>query len=223
MPKNSFEDNFPWNDSNKWGVTTSPDTMKWATKAWEEGFLESKADHANLVDFNSTLESLHNKLKTQANATTQQESSTVEGPPKGGDRPPLGPAAQNRLPLDQYKVLRESGDAIADKCKVWVGSAGEERGKLGALCRRFLFMGGYTVRNHSRVRKSGRIQENPPIRGHEILNEVRSRQKAILRGNLPKGRGNGGTNTERTKGELRKMAFCATFTSGRPNPASTKN
>ena len=118
MPKHSFEENYPWNDSNKWGITTSPDTMKWATKAWEEGYLDSKADHANLVDFNSTLDSLHNKLKTQANATAaagaaQQESSTVEGTPiasySGGVRPPLGPAAQNRLPLDQYEVLRASG------------------------------------------------------------------------------------------------------------------
>ena len=50
-----------------------------------------------------------------------------------------GPAAQNRVPLDQYEALRASGDAIAEKCKIWVGVAGDERGKLGALCRRFLY------------------------------------------------------------------------------------
>ena len=55
-----------------------------------------------------------------------------------------GPAAQNRVPLDQYEALRASGDAITEKCKIWVGAAGDERGKLGALCPRFLYMGGYT-------------------------------------------------------------------------------
>ena len=71
MPKNSFEETYPWTDANKWGITTSPDTMKWATKAWDEGYLESKTDYTNLVDFNATLESLYNKLSTQRTQTQQ--------------------------------------------------------------------------------------------------------------------------------------------------------
>ena len=161
MPKNSFEETYPWTDANKWGITTSPDTMKWATKAWDEGYLESKTDYTNLVDFNATLESLYNKLSTQRTQTQQQQASTAatqqvdqsgisatEGTPgRGGVRPMgagPGPAAQNRVPLDQYEALRASGDAIAEKCKIWVGAAGDERGKLRALCRRFLYMGGHT-------------------------------------------------------------------------------
>ena len=64
MVKNSFEEHCPWTNSDRWGVTTSPDTMRWVTKAWEEGLVESNTDLANLEDFNSTLKSLHEKLKT---------------------------------------------------------------------------------------------------------------------------------------------------------------
>ena len=145
MPKHSYEDTYPWYDSNRWGVTASVDTMKWVIKTWDEGLLESESDYKNLVDFNSTLESLHNKLKTQTNGTNVQQ----EVSPGGAAATPIGgvktPAAgdRHRLPLDQYDTLKSSGDAIAEKCKIWVGSAGEERGKLGALCRRFLYMGGF--------------------------------------------------------------------------------
>ena len=83
--------------------------MKWATKAWEEGYLESKADHTNLVDFNSTLESLHNKLKTQVNATTtQQDSSTAEGTPRGGprqDQPPRTVCLLTNMRLLEHQVM----------------------------------------------------------------------------------------------------------------------
>ena len=121
--------------------------MKWATKAWDEGYLESKTDYTNLVDFNATLESLCNKLSTPRTQTQQQQATqqldqssigATEGTPgRGGVRPMgagPGPSAQNRLPLGQYEALRASGDAITEKCKIWVGAAGDERVRLGALC-----------------------------------------------------------------------------------------
>ena len=124
--------------------------MKWPTKGWDEGYLESKTDYTNLVDFNATLESLYNKLSTQRTQTQQQQASTAatqqvdqsgisatEGTPGRGVRPMgVGPgqAAQNRVLLNQYEALRASGDAIAEKCKIWVGAAGDERVRLGALC-----------------------------------------------------------------------------------------
>ena len=62
MPKHSFEETFPWTDANKWGFTLSSDTMKWVTKTWDEGFKESQADLACLVDFNAGLDSTIKKL-----------------------------------------------------------------------------------------------------------------------------------------------------------------
>ena len=108
MPKHSYEDNYPWHDSNRWGVTASVETMKWVIKTWDEGLLESESDYKNLVDFNSTLESLHNKLKTQTNGTNVQQ----EVSPWGAAATPIGgvktPAAgdRHRLPLDQYDTLK---------------------------------------------------------------------------------------------------------------------
>ena len=117
MVKHSFEDNYPWNNSDRWGVTTSVETMRWVTKAWEEGLVESNTDLANLEDFNKTLKSLQEKLKTDS-----PDDAAGVTPPAGKDdkRKP----AQNRLPPDQYEALRSQGDSIVDKCRTWVGSGG---------------------------------------------------------------------------------------------------
>ena len=168
MPKNSFEEYFPWTAANKWGLTLSSDTMRWVTKAFDEGFIESKADLDCLVDFNATLDNTFKKLSTQQTQAQQQqgESAAAQSPQQGqhdqsatgaAAAPPTSPSragiaplagpnqgTQNRMPHDQYEELRASGDAIALRCKIWVGMAGEDRGKLGAVCRRYLYMGGYT-------------------------------------------------------------------------------
>ena len=59
---------------------------------------------------------------------------------------PWGQAqAQQPRTVCRSTSTRLSGhQAIVEKCKIWVGAAGDERGKLGALCPRFLYMGGYT-------------------------------------------------------------------------------
>ena len=44
MVKTSFEDTYPWNNSDRWGVTTSVDAMRWVIKAWEEGLVECQSD-----------------------------------------------------------------------------------------------------------------------------------------------------------------------------------
>ena len=175
MVKNSFEECYPWTNSDRWGGTTSPDTMRWVTKAWEEGLVESKTDLANLEDFNSTLKSLHEKLKTD----TPQDAAGVQVTPggAGAQRKP----AQNRLPPDQDEDLRSSGDSVIEKCRTWVGSAGELRGKLGALCRCYLYMGGWTAKTTS-------IQEYADNQGKTCYKHLhRQQRKPYRRGtNMPK-------------------------------------
>ena len=149
MPKHSYEETYPWHDSNRWGVTASVETMKWVIKTWDEGLQESELDYKNLVDFNSTLKSLHEKLKTTA-ANEASPDGAAGGAGVGAPATPIvggvGRTAagdRHRLPPDQYDSLKANGEAIAEKNRVWIGSAGEERGKLGALCRRYLYMGGF--------------------------------------------------------------------------------
>ena len=48
MVKTSYEETYPWNDSNRWAVTLSVDTMKWVIKAWDEGFVEAESDLESL-------------------------------------------------------------------------------------------------------------------------------------------------------------------------------
>ena len=137
MPKNSYEDTYPWTIADKWGITLSPETVRWATRAWDEGLVECKTDCENLKDFNSTLKSLYKKL---GGTDDEAAASSAAAQGRGGAQQPQPGSTQNRVPKKNYEALWEAGDAITEKCKIWVGTAGGEPGKLGALCRRFLYM-----------------------------------------------------------------------------------
>ena len=76
MPKNSYEDSFPWAIADRWGITLSPETVRWAMKAWDEGLVECRTDCKNLKDFNSTLKSLYKKLQT---GRTQEDEAATPG------------------------------------------------------------------------------------------------------------------------------------------------
>lgn len=126
MPKNSYEDSYPWAIADRWGITLSHETVRWATKAWDEGLVECRTDCKNLKDFNSTLKSMYKKLQGEEAATPSATAAE-----RGGLQQPLPGSTQNRMPINQYEALWESGDAIAEKCRVWIGTPGGERGKLG--------------------------------------------------------------------------------------------
>ena len=123
MVKNSFEECYPWTNSDRWGGTTSPDTMRWVTKAWEEGLVESKTDLANLEDFNSTLKSLHEKLKTD----TPQDAAGVQVTPGGegpaGGNPPRTAYLRTNMRTSGHRVIPLSKNA---------GSGLDLQGNLGA-------------------------------------------------------------------------------------------
>ena len=95
MPKHSYEDTYPWATADKWGITVSLETIRWATRAWDEGFEESKADLANLKDFNETLKRVYKKLRTD------KDDGTAAAGPVGGaaiSQPPTPGSTQNRVP-----------------------------------------------------------------------------------------------------------------------------
>ena len=54
MVKTSFEDTYPWNDSNRWAVTTLVETMKWVIKAYDEGLIEAQSELDSRVVQNYT-------------------------------------------------------------------------------------------------------------------------------------------------------------------------
>ena len=136
MVKYSYEDTFPWTAPDKWGVTISLEAIRWAARTWLEGQEESKQDLANLKDFNKTLESVYEKLQTNRTDGTTAGGQAVASPPTPG-------STQNRVPRKNYDTLWEICDAITAKCRIWVGTSSGERGKLGALCRRYLYVCGY--------------------------------------------------------------------------------
>ena len=146
MVKFSFEETYPWNDSNRWAVTLSVDTMKWVIKTWDEGLVEAKSDLESLKSENLTLNGIKETLTDDNTKTAGGTPGKTGQPPKPADSTPT--LKYNRLPPDQYQTLRDASEAIVKKCRVWLGSAGgdesKDRGKLGALCRRYLFMAGYS-------------------------------------------------------------------------------
>ena len=146
MVKTSFEDTFPWNDSNRWTVTLSVDTMKWVIKAWDEGLVEAESDLDSLKSENLTLKGIKEILEDDNSKTAGGTPGKTGPPPRQTDS--TSTVRYNKLPPDQYQALRDASEAITKKCRVWLGSAGgdefKDRGKLGALCRRYLFMAGYS-------------------------------------------------------------------------------
>ena len=63
MVKTSYEETYPWNDSNRWAVTLSVDTMKWVIKAWDEGLVEAESDLESLKSENLTLKGIKETLE----------------------------------------------------------------------------------------------------------------------------------------------------------------
>ena len=136
MVKYSYEDTFPWTTPDKWGVTISTEAIRWAGRTWQEGQEESKQDLANLIDFNETLKRVYKKLRTDNTDGTAAGGAAVSTPPTPG-------STQNRVPRKNYDTLWATCDAITTKCRIWIGTSSGERGKLGALCGRYLYVCGY--------------------------------------------------------------------------------
>ena len=119
--------------------------MKWVVKAWDEGLVEAESDLESLKSENLTVKGIKETLEDN-NSKTAGGTPGKGPPPRQTDGTP--PLKYNKLPPDQYQALREASETITKKCRVWLGSAGggefKDRGKLGALCRRYLFMAGYS-------------------------------------------------------------------------------
>ena len=81
MVKTSFEDTYPWNNSDRWGVTTSVDAMRWVIKAWDEGLVECRSDLDNLKNENSTLKSMQEILEVDDDKAAGGTEGTPKGPP----------------------------------------------------------------------------------------------------------------------------------------------
>ena len=121
MVKTSFEETYPWNDSNRWAVTASVETMKWVIKAWDEGLVEAQSDLDSLKSENATLKGMKDTL--------EDDDTKAAGGTPGKVQPPRGDSASekkkyNRLPPDQYQDFRNASEAIIKKCRIWLGSAG---------------------------------------------------------------------------------------------------
>ena len=109
MVKHSYEDTYPWQESHKWGLSASAEVVRWATKTYDEGLVECKEDTANLRDFNGTLKKLRQTLQQG-----DEEEASTSGASK---------TSRNKVPADQYEEIRQAGEAIAMKCRIWLGSA----------------------------------------------------------------------------------------------------
>ena len=109
MVKTSFEETYPWNDSNRWAVTLSVDTMKWVIKAWDEGLVEAESDLESLKSENLTVKGIKETLE-------DNNSKTAGGTPGKGPPPRqtdgTSPLKYNKLPPDQYQALREASETI---------------------------------------------------------------------------------------------------------------
>ena len=84
MVKTSYEDTYPWTNCDRWLVTTSSETLKWAIKAWNEGKAECKSDKDNLKSENEALRRMLNILEkdNEEGAAGYQEASTSTGTSK---------------------------------------------------------------------------------------------------------------------------------------------
>ena len=161
MVKTSFEDTYPWSNSNRWLVTISVDTMKWVIKAYDEGLIEAQSDLDSLKSENVTLIGMKETLED--NDTRSAGGTPGKGPPPRQQSDGSEKKKYNKLPPDQYQDLRNASEAIVKKCRIWLGSAGggelKERGKLGALCRRYLFMAGYSGQSTSEQQEYANLDE----------------------------------------------------------------
>ena len=79
--KTSFEDTYPWNNSDRWGVTTSVDTMKWVIKAWDEGQVDAQSDLDSLKSENATLKGMKDTLEDDDTKSAGGTSGSPKGPP----------------------------------------------------------------------------------------------------------------------------------------------
>lgn len=79
MVKTSYEETYPWNDSNRWAVTLSVDTMKWVIKAWDEGLVEAESDLESLKSENLTIKGIKETLTTQKQQGARQEKAHRPG------------------------------------------------------------------------------------------------------------------------------------------------
>ena len=169
MVKTSFEDTYPWNNSDRWGVTTSVDAMRWVIKAWEEGLVECQSDLDNLENENSTLKGMKAILEDDDTKPAGGTAGTPRGPPPrvDGSAGTEKKKKYNKLPPDQYQDLRNASESIVKTCRIWLGSAGggelRERGKLGALCRRYLFMAGYSGQSTAEQQEYANLDEQREI------------------------------------------------------------
>ena len=82
MVKTSFEDTYPWNDSNRWAVTTSVETMKWVIKAWDEGLIEAQSDLDSLKSENATLKGMKDTLEDDDTKAAGGTPGKVQPPPR---------------------------------------------------------------------------------------------------------------------------------------------
>ena len=110
MVKFSFEETYPWNDSNRWAVTLSVDTMKWVIKTWDEGLVEAESDLESLKSENLTLNGIKETLTDDNTKTAGGTPGKTGQPPKPADSTPT--LKYNRLPPDQYQALRDASEAI---------------------------------------------------------------------------------------------------------------
>ena len=119
MVKTSFEDTYPWNNSDRWGVTTSVDTMKWVIKAWDEGQVEAQSDLDSLKSENATLKGMKDTLEDDDTKSAGGTSGSPKGPPPRTDSSTSSEKKKyNKLPPDQYQDLRNASEAIVKKCRI---------------------------------------------------------------------------------------------------------
>ena len=162
MVKTSYEDTYPWTNCDRWLVTTSTETLKWAIKAWNEGKSECKSDKDNLKSENEALKRILSVLEV---TNAEGAAGYQEGASASASTSTSTKKSYNKLPPGQYDDLREASLAIVKKCRIWLGT-GEDTGKINAICRRYLHMAGY----------SGQTTQQQP----EFANLEESKQQALL-------------------------------------------
>ena len=167
MVKTSYEDTYPWTNSDRWGVTISAETLRWVIKAWNEGKAECISDRDNLRSENEALKRMLNILeKDNEDGPGGTEGTPIRQPAKTSTSTGTSKKkSYNKLAPDQYNDLREASATIVKKCRTWLGT-GEDRGKINAICRRYLHMAGY----------SGQTTKQQP----EFANLEESKQQALM-------------------------------------------
>ena len=104
MVKTSFEDTYPWNDSNRWGVSTSVDTMKWVIKAWDEGLVEAQSDLDSLESENATLKGMKDTLEDDDTISAGGTSGSPRGPPPRTDSSTSSEKKKYNKPLTNIRT-----------------------------------------------------------------------------------------------------------------------